>query len=398
MRNSWMLFIAGLVLSVSAHAGELGNGWHLSGFTAFENRQFLKGHQLPNQHSGTAAPSFVLEPEIYKKTDTDTFTARFLYRYDVQDDERTHFDIRQLDWIRAKNDWEISAGISKVFWGVTESRHLVDIINQTDNLEDLDGEDKLGQPMIQLATFQSWGDLRFYYLPYFRARKFSGAEGRLRGPLLVDNNNAVYTHSAGEWHPDFAVRYQHYIGSWDFGFSHFHGTSRAPILREITKGKLTPVYEIIDQTGIDAQYTSGSWLWKLEAMGRAGHGDYFGAATGGFEYTMYGVFGTSSDVGVLVEYHRDGRDDDAPSTTFDNDVFIGTRVTLNDTDDTEFLGGMVMDVNDRSHSFFVEASTRINNHVKVEVEGHVFANIDRDQIAYHSRDDDYIQMRLSYHF
>ncbi|MDD7885073.1 hypothetical protein [Flavivirga sp. 57AJ16] len=36
---------------------------------------------------------------------------------------------------------------------MTESNHLVDIINQTDAVETFDGEEKLGQPMVQL----SWG-------------------------------------------------------------------------------------------------------------------------------------------------------------------------------------------------------------------------------------------------
>ena len=42
-------------------------------------------------------------------------------------------------------------GLRKVYWGVTESQHLVDVINQTEGVENLDGEDKLGQPMLNLA-------------------------------------------------------------------------------------------------------------------------------------------------------------------------------------------------------------------------------------------------------
>ena len=53
-------------------------------------------------------------------------------------------------------------GIDKVFWGVIESRHLVDYINQTDGVEDVDGEDKLGQPMINLGLQRDWGDLIFF--------------------------------------------------------------------------------------------------------------------------------------------------------------------------------------------------------------------------------------------
>jgi len=30
------------------------------------------------------------------------------------------------------DDWELTTGVSKVYWGVMEAVHLVDIINQTD--------------------------------------------------------------------------------------------------------------------------------------------------------------------------------------------------------------------------------------------------------------------------
>ena len=43
-------------------------------------------------------------------------------------------------------------GAAKVFWGTAESRHLVDIINQTDAVEDIDEEDKLGQPMVKVFS------------------------------------------------------------------------------------------------------------------------------------------------------------------------------------------------------------------------------------------------------
>ena len=73
-----------------------------------------------------------------------------------------------------------------------ESRHRVDYINQTDGVEDVDGEDKLGQPMLNLGLQRDWGDLNFFYLPYFRERTFPGTKGRLRAPLVVDTDRARY--------------------------------------------------------------------------------------------------------------------------------------------------------------------------------------------------------------
>ena len=64
-----------------------------------------------------------------------------------------HGDIRELAYVHASDDWELRLGIRKEFWGVTEFQHLVDVINQTDGVEDFDGEDKLGQQMVNLIIW-----------------------------------------------------------------------------------------------------------------------------------------------------------------------------------------------------------------------------------------------------
>lgn len=80
----------------------------------------------------------------------------------------------------------------KEFWGVAEARHLVDIINQTDEVENFDREDKLGQPMINLALINNWGTLDFFLLTGFRDRTFPGREGRLRTFPEIDVGEERY--------------------------------------------------------------------------------------------------------------------------------------------------------------------------------------------------------------
>ena len=66
---------------------------------------------------------------------------------------------------------------------MTESVHLVNVINQADVLEEIDGSAKLGQPMANLSWIQDWGVLDFYVMPYFREASFPGVKSRLRPPL-----------------------------------------------------------------------------------------------------------------------------------------------------------------------------------------------------------------------
>ena len=93
--------------------------------------------------------SLAWEPGFFMNvTNYMNFELILFGRVDQHDRNRTHGDIREGFFELFFNEWTFGFGIHKVFWGVTESRHLVDIINQTDLVEDFDTEIKLGQAMI----------------------------------------------------------------------------------------------------------------------------------------------------------------------------------------------------------------------------------------------------------
>ncbi|MBP6011815.1 MAG: hypothetical protein KBA31_06265 [Alphaproteobacteria bacterium] len=345
----------------------------LSGYVAGEVRIFPAEPKFPAQHESTFSPSLALQPELrWKLGEQSTLTLIPFGRVDADDDERTHWDVREANWLYNAGDWDLRVGLGKVFWGVAESRHLVDIVNQTDLVESLDEEDKLGQPMVNLNVITGFGTWSAFVLPYFRERTFTGPEGRPGLPLRVAEDLAVFESDDEERHIDFALRWQERVGNFDVGLSHFHGTGREPrLVPTLVPGGpvFVPHYDQIDQTGLDVQATFDAWLLKLEVITRSGQGDTFLAATAGFEYTLYQVFESSADLGLIAEYHHDGRDDFAPFSIFDDDVMVGARLALNDQDDTSFLGGAIVDVETQTTFTTVEFATRIAEGWKLEVEG-----------------------------
>lgn len=381
-----MISLPGSVL-----AGEL----DLSGFVGTEVRAFTQDSKHLNQKDG-AEISAIFNPEFRYSSGDHRFSFIPFYRHDSRDDARSHFDIREAYWLYIGDDWEILTGINKVFWGVTESRHLVNIINQTDAVEDLDGEDYLGQPMVNFSRQTDMGRFDLYALPGFRERTYPGTSGRFRGDLVVDTDNARYESGAKEKHVDFAVRWSHYFGDWDVGLSHFYGTSREPrLIENTTTNKLEPNYDIINQTGLDVQYTNEAWLWKFEGIAREGQGNIFTAATGGFEYTFYQAVGDAADIGVLTEYHYDGRNDKAPAVSFDHDYFAGIRLSLNDIQDTSMLAGASFDPNTGETSYSLEAERRIGVNYKAEIRARFFTGSDEGEGGFGLEKDDYLQLRLS---
>ena len=258
-----------------------------------------------------ASVSFEFEYFTGWDNDTQSITFKPFVRLDSADEERTHGDIREFYYSRISDSWDLHVGAKRIFWGVTEFNHLVDIINQTDLVENIDTEDKLGQPMLQLSLVRDWGILDMYALLGFRERTFAGEDGRLRLPFEV-LDHATYESGAENQRVDAALRWSHYLGPVEIGLHHFSGTSRDPLLiPELMPGlnggvvALRPYYPVIDQTGMDAQAFYGDWAFKLETFTRSGYGDRYVAATAGFERTLVGVLGSRSDLGLVVEYMFD---------------------------------------------------------------------------------------------
>jgi hypothetical protein len=385
-----------LIAATEASAGE----WDATGFFGVDARAFWQDSRYPGQDNELNG-SIMVQPEWYWRDDAGRHRVSVVgfARVDSQDDERTHVDIREASWGTAVGSWDIVAGISKVFWGVAESRHLVDVINQTDLVEDIDQEEKLGQPMVNVNLQKDFGRFEFFVLPYFRERTFPGPDGRLRPPLPVDADNAIYESSNGEQHVDFALRYSHYIGAADLALYVFDGTSREPRFVPGPGGdSLTPYYEQMTQVGFEFQYTHEAWLWKLETMGRDTRDDSFVAAVGGFEYTFYGVRDSNADIGVLMEVLYDGRSANAPPTLFDNDIFVGTRLAFNDVQNSSVLAGIAMDT--QTHELFlnVEAERRFGDSLSAGFRLRAFTNATPGDGLYTFERDDYLQLTLSWYY
>lgn len=396
--------VALLLFSLAARSSAEGIlGGELNFEIGGENRWFTDSPAFAGQSDGFQN-SFLIEAEWYRSFGGGDWeiTAKPFYRQDFQDADRTHFDLRELH-LRTWRDWgSLTLGLQKIFWGVTESQHLVDVINQTDLVESPDGEDKLGQPMLQLTLTPTWGTLDFFVLPYFRERTSPGTEGRLRTPLQV-SEDSIFENDREEEHTDFAFRYSHYFGAFDVGLSYFHGTSREPFLiaaidTDSGSIELVPYYPIIDQFGLDLQYTTGGWLWKLEAIARdTTNQDTYTAITGGFEYTFVGIADSTWDLGTLLELHFDS-EGNSSNNPFNNDVFVGFRFAANDSVDTSLLVGMIYDIRRYTQFYRAEFSRRLGQNFTIEAEFQGTTNVHSDDPFKTFEQDNFLSLTITRFF
>ena len=363
------------------------------GELSFDNRYFFNAGLQQQKKNHT---SFSFSPEIFKDDSNKIFHFKAKLRKDSEDSGRDLNDIQELYLINILEDKEIKFGVSKEFWGVTETSHRVDIINQTDFTEGFDGEEKLGQPMIKISLERQWGLLDIYTLLGFRERNFSGNKGRLRLPLSINEKGPLYSSSSKNKRADFAVRWSNYYDDFDIAISHFSGTSREPrFLPSANKiNELLPIYEVIDQTGLEIQYLLDGLAIKGEVISRSGQGERFSAATYGFEYTQVGVLQTRIDLGWVVEFNHDDRLESSP-------FVLGTRFSFNDIYDSQILSGFIVNDKSKEYGFLLEASRRIGECCMLSIEGVYFDDTDEDngqkKLFQAFKQDDFLRAEFIYY-
>ncbi|MEM7098390.1 MAG: hypothetical protein AAF541_09055 [Pseudomonadota bacterium] len=383
---------AGSVLALVATTQSAHADWDLS--TGLEHRYFPRDRTALNAVDN--ATSVVALLKGYQSYGPDSgLTLELFGRHSFDDSSRSHRDVRELWFHRGDHSLEIGIGVTQEFWGVTESHHLVNVLNQVDVLEDLDGEDYLGQPMVKILKRFGSSSLGAYVLPYFRPREFHDAGERLGTPFEVLNQQ--YESGAEEWHTDYAVRWFAQMEYLDLGVAYFSGTDREPVMTALDAG-ITPIYHQIEQVTMDAQVTVDRWLFKAELLRKTGYGAPIFAYVAGFEYTWYQLTQQQADVGLVVEHLYDDRPDlGTPQSVFDDDWFIGARLTLNNTADTNLLVGVYLDRERSERIFRMEFSHRITDGWSLDLQATTFRSRESGTPIYLVRHDDFISLTLTAH-
>ena len=370
-------------------------------------------------HSGQRSHSSGLAAELTAYMEDEegrSLTITPFFRYDANDPQRTHADLREA-YILAYGDmgedeWEVRLGVDRVFWGVVESRPLVDIVNQTDLVEHPNERTKMGQPMVHVTWAGDWGALELFGLTWHRARTYPGRQGRQRSSFIVDHAQTSYESAAEKWHLDLAGRYSSSFGPLDVGLSVFDGTSRAPTLLPALSGSefvLAPHYEQIRQFGLDMQLTTGPWLLKLEAIHRNGaqnrrllgnfvyeEEDYAAFVMGG-EYTFYSVWDSEADLSLLAEWARDSRGRWG-TNAFDDDLFLAARLGLNDEQSTEFVLSVLESLDNGGRVLTAELKRRLSDHWSLHAESIVYLGIVQTDLIFPVRRDSFLGVNLDYNF
>jgi hypothetical protein len=391
-KNNPKLFLLVLLFPISLKINAQERPYqHFRANVELEELLFLNHGLYERQKQNYFSLAFRSEYSINWNKGRSLFKTSLFGRYDQHDKTRNHIDISELYWQMVRGNHELSLGLKEIFWGVTEAAQLVNVINQSSYTESFDGKTKLGQPMVHYSLVESVGTFDLFMLPYFRVPAFPGEKGRLRSPFVIDEKNIPFESKLKRLQPDFAFRWSHYFGKLDIGISHFYGTGRQPLISDL--GKFDLVFALVNQSAIELQATTGSLLWKLEAINNANKIKNYRALAVGFEYTLANVRGSGLDIGLLGEYLYDSRDHLALNS-LQNDVFTGARLAFNDKNDIQLLVGTVLDLQNGSQMISFEGNRRFGESWTIEIEGRFFDNISPEEFMFFMRRDGFLKFSI----
>lgn len=310
------------------------------------------------------------------------------------DGEMAYADLRQANVSYHSSSWYLSVGFNEIYWGVTETYQPVNVVNQYDTHLGPQVTDKLGQPMVEMRYFPTWGELQLLVMPYHRDRPYRDREQRLALPVDVSDDA---TFPDGERQPEYAGRLTRYVGALELGVSAFMGNSREPVLI-MEHGNYVKSYSDLAQLGLDTLWAGDDTLIKAEIVRKWEGENVYYSSVAGLEYSFYNFSGNDATLGLILEYSYDNRPFTAPPTLYNNDVFVGTRWMSNNIAGTECLVAGIYDLDSHSQIYRLQASSRLNSQVKLLAEAWWFSEITAADPAHYLRSDSYLSIGVEYYF
>ena len=356
----------------------------------------ITGSYFPKSLDASFDTNITAEAKVIGYEELDDFQLEYeiVIRKSLNDNGKDIIEPRQLFLSKTFGDIDAYLGYRHTFWGVAESRNIVDLINQQDLAAGIFADNKLGAPSISIETYLGSGELQYWYISRFRERTFNDTNAHPGFGMPV--SSAQFAHAKGSEASDQALRYANSIGDIDYALSIFDGTAREPlfIVQELDPPTIAPYYERMRSVGLELQYTGESILYKFEGLTGTQSGKDFDALVLGTEKTVYTIFETQWDMGVLFEYQYDDR----AQALIDRMIVSGVRLTANDEFDTNFLVLYTVDDAFSQSLFGLEASRRLRNGMTLDINYLLYQSDIQNLPFYSLVDDSELSLTLGYYF
>ena len=277
---------------------------------------------------------------------------------DSQEEERDYLRANEayLQYDFVEQDLRITGGREVVFWGALEVYNPVDVINIQNLSRDPFEVFKIGSYLLSLSKYFESSGIELLATLYEQDQSFPGRESPyyIFPPFLTYDENliteesrtrpTVYLKYSGSSDTVYPLDYALVISN---GYDHqrFITLVGDGILRQnayIASKFLTFDTLVVNATllKLEASYTDVKDVQFIS--------DYYQVGAG-IEHTLEQIY-RGWDIGLISEYYlykttdKDKFDDLRLFQSFQNDLFLGFRLTFNDVASSEIVGGGIFDL------------------------------------------------------
>ena len=352
-----------IVISLCCSSLLLAEGFEYKGNISFGSA--YSKHDIKNKRDNQDA--LRLELELKQKTANGQFVFKGKSIVDYDDKERRYFDANDLYYKHEFENSDLLVGRNTRFWGAMEFYNHTDNFNMKDWQDNpFDYDSKLGSNNIAYTHYFENSELSVIAKVHEQRQKIQDKKSvnRLLPPHYNDKLETQehknrptlylkYSASAEESQLDYSVIYQ-------------NGYDEQRYLYPVGKGLRQRAY-LVDKVMGYATLVKGETIYKTELAYTKSDDDKvsdYSQLSLGLEHTLYGVWG-KSDLGLLAEYYKYTAYDDAKlgakdfGNLFANDISVGFRLAMNDTSDSNILGGVAVDKENKEKIIFIEYHTRL---------------------------------------
>lgn len=310
---------------------------------------------------------------------------------DVATKEKNERTFVRLDELYGAYDFEndqILVGKSIRFWGALEARNITDGFNPVELRDDPFSMDKLGVYNASYSHFTQSGALsfivKFYeqersmaaypYVYYYFPKERGGLPYIYKEELLSEAGSyrpTLYLTYSGSLDGDVALDYAFIVQNGYDSQRYYSATLLGDLTQSITQENAYLVNKISTYNTL----VVGSTLYKLEAL----YSDVLeDKIISDYMHIGFGVeqgVGRVFDLGelsLLGEYYsyttfdKSKRSDIELFEIFENDLFVGARLDLDDTQESSVSAGVVADMAYGEELYYLEYSGRFWDFLKLD--------------------------------
>ena len=360
-----------IIISALLNSLLLAEGFEYKGNIGFESA--YSKHDIKDKRNKQQA--LRLELELKQKIPNGQFVFNGKALIDYDDKERRYFDVNDLYYKHNFENSDLLIGRNTRFWGAMEFYNHTDNFNTKDWRDNpFDYDSKLGANNIAYThyfensefsliakvheTGQKIQDKKSVnsFLPPKYNDRLETQENKNRPTLYLK-----YSASAEEMQLDYSVIYQNGYDEQRY---------LAPVGQELRQHAY-----LADKVMGYATLVNGETIYKTEVAYTKSDDDRvsdYSQFSLGLEHTLYGIWG-KSDLGLLAEYYKYSAYEDSKlgakefGNLFADDVTVGFRLSVNDSTDSDVLGGVAIDRKSKEKIIFMEYNTRLLEKYKLKL-------------------------------